>query len=341
MMKKVIEDKDRSDDMKEFDFIRAIKPTNLRQRRVIKGIGDDAAILRTPYQDTIMTVDTMVENVHFSRQTANPFQIGWRALAANISDIAAMGGFPIAYLVSIIVSDGWGEQELLEIYHGMDELATTYGMDLIGGDTVVGKELSISITVVGTVDKERARYRSHARDGDILFVTGLLGGSACGLHVLLHEPSDLHASFQHVIRKHQMPIPRVEFVTKCKSIARMALNDISDGIASEVNEIAAASDLALVIEPSHIPAPKELQHFSNSLQYEWKMSGGEDFELIGSIAPEDWPKLEAAATESEMYVTKIGTVFHDPAKNGFAWIKENNQLRRLESTGYIHKTADK
>lgn len=338
MMKKAIEDEDRSDNMKEFDFIRAIQPSNLRQAHVIKGIGDDAAILRTPYQDTILTVDTMVENIHFSHQTVTPFHIGWRALAANISDIAAMGGYPIAYLVSITVSDKWTENELMEIYNGMDLLASNYGMDLIGGDTVVGQELSISITVVGTVDKDRARYRSHARDGDIVFVTGELGGAACGLHVLLHEPLELHDSLQRVIRKHQMPVPNVDFIKSCQSISRMALNDISDGLASEANEIAASSDLALVIDPSKIPVPKELQRFSEHLQYDWKMSGGEDFELVGTIAQKDWSKLQKIASANQLPITKIGTVFHDPDKNGCAWVKKNNQLHRLESSGYRHET---
>lgn len=324
--------------MKEFDFIRAIQPTSLRQPQVIKGIGDDAAIVRNPYHDSILTVDTMVENIHFSRKTVEPFHIGWRALAANISDIAAMGGVPIAYLVSIVVSDSWEEYELLEIYAGMDELAKKYKMDLIGGDTVIGQELSISITVMGTVAANGKRYRSHARDGDIVFVTGNVGGSACGLHVLLNEDHDLRPLFKNAIRKHQMPVPNVKFVEKCHTIKRMALNDISDGIASEANEIAKASNISLEIEPNKIPIHKELKQFSPILQYQWKMSGGEDFELLGTVSAQEWQELKNIAEDNNITISKIGSVSNHHERNGSAWIKDADKIFRLEPTGYIHET---
>ncbi|GAA0304818.1 thiamine-monophosphate kinase [Gracilibacillus halotolerans] len=324
--------------MKEFDFIRAIQPANLRQSHVIKGIGDDAAIVRTPYHDSILTVDTMVENIHFSRKTVDPFHIGWRALAANISDIAAMGGVPIAYLVSIVVSDNWKEHELIEIYNGMDELARKYNMDLIGGDTVIGQELSISITVMGTVAANGKRYRSHARDGDVVFVTGNLGGSACGLHVLLQDTGNSLTPFKDAIRKHQMPIPNVEFVERCASIKRMALNDISDGIASEANEIAKASNISIEIEPDKLPTHKDLEHFPSELQYQWKMSGGEDFELLGTVSLHEWHEIKKIANQIHVPITKIGSVHYHTERNGKAWIKDNNKLLRLEPTGYIHKT---
>lgn len=322
--------------MKEFDFIKSITPKTLKQPGIIKGIGDDAAILRYPYEDMIVTVDTMVESVHFSKKTTSPFHIGYRSLAANISDIAAMGGKPAAYLVSIIIPKDWEDKSLNEIYKGMSQLAKEFHMDLIGGDTVDGKQLAVSITVFGTVPRDKARYRNTARDGDIVFVTGTLGGSACGLHVLLNKPACRYRKFQRVINKHQMPAPRVDFIQACQSLDRMALNDVSDGIANEANEIAEASNKVLYLEYDKIPYKKELLHFSEEQQIEWKLSGGEDFEIVGTIAEKDWTTLKEKAKQTNTNVTAIGKVINDPNKNASVWLKKDGKRHVLQKSGYTH-----
>ena len=161
--------------MDEFSFINLIKQDYYTQSTLIKGVGDDGAVFRQSSKDIVTAMDTFVEDIHFSRKTMRPFYIGYRALAANISDLAAMGASPAFYLVSIIIPKSWSEDELLQIFTGMKTLAKTFNMDLIGGDTVSGQQLSISITVIGYVQRGKARYRSSAQDGDIVFVTGTLG----------------------------------------------------------------------------------------------------------------------------------------------------------------------
>src|SRR5699024_2896682 len=138
---------------------------------LIKGVGDDAAVFRTN-EDMVTAVDTFIEGVHFSSKTMNNFHVGYRALAANVSDMAAMGAMPIYYLVSIVIPKYINEEQVLKLFEGMDSLATIYNMDLIGGDTVSGEVLSISITIMGTVQKDGARYRHNAQINDIVFVTG-------------------------------------------------------------------------------------------------------------------------------------------------------------------------
>src|SRR5699024_10384081 len=146
--------------MDEFSFIDSIKQYTYKQSSLKKGIGDDAAVFRQPSEDIVTAVDTFVEGVHFSRKTMDSFHVGYRALAANISDLAAMGAAPAFYLVSIVIPKTWPIEEIEQIFFGMKDLAGIYKLDLVGGDTVSGKELTISITVIGYVDRNKARYRS-------------------------------------------------------------------------------------------------------------------------------------------------------------------------------------
>src|SRR5690625_4792534 len=169
--------------MDEFQFIDSIKPKSYTQHSIEKGIGDDAAVFRSMTYDTVTAVDTFVEDIHFSKKTMKFYHIGYRALAANISDMAAMGAEPKFYLVSITIPPGTSSKELQQMYSGMKEIATDYKMDLIGGDTVSGKQLVVCITIIGFVSRGKARYRSHASVGDIVFVTGTLGDSQAGLHI--------------------------------------------------------------------------------------------------------------------------------------------------------------
>ncbi|SES24185.1 thiamine-monophosphate kinase [Gracilibacillus ureilyticus] len=322
--------------MDEFKFIQSITPKYYHQSSIITGIGDDAAIIRQQQSDTVIAMDTMVESVHFSEKTTSPYHIGYRALAANISDIAAMGGKVTAYLVSIVIPKRWDEEKIRDIYRGMNDLAAHFQMDLIGGDTVSGSQLTISITVIGSVKNDQARYRGDAKPGDYIFVTGTLGDSACGLYVLLHGEREEQDEFKYFINRHQMPWPRISFIQECQQIKRMALNDVSDGIANEANEIAEASQLLLELDYEKIPVHQDLRKFPKHQQYNWSLSGGEDFELIGTVPAADWEILEKAAERTKTSITKIGEVKDIKEKNGSAWIYHENQYRKLERSGYTH-----
>lgn len=165
--------------MDEFAFINQVKQSVYRQPSLVKGVGDDAAVFRQPSQDIVTAADTLVEGVHFSRAIMDPFHIGYRSLAANVSDIAAMGAAPAFYLVSIVIPDSCSDEELNGIYQGLSSAASVHHMDLIGGDTVSGSELSIAVTAIGFVQKEKARFRSLAQPGDI-FVCDRNVGGCCG-----------------------------------------------------------------------------------------------------------------------------------------------------------------
>ncbi|MGY0694893.1 thiamine-phosphate kinase [Virgibacillus sp. FSP13] len=318
--------------MDEFMFINSIKQTSYKQSSLLKGVGDDAAVFRQSTQDIVTTVDTFVENVHFSRETMEPFHIGHRVLAANVSDMAAMGAVPAFYLVSIVRPPHWSDEELQQIYQGMRILANSYKIDLIGGDTVSGKELAISITVIGYVDKNKARYRGSAEIGDIVFVTGTLGDSRAGFHILNHPGQ--YTNEKYLTIKHRMPSPRVTFSHELRQLSRIALNDVSDGIANEAAEIAEASGVSIVLDYDKLPKSEAFHQFSSDQQRNWQLFGGEDFELIGTVAKSDWPLIKQLAEQTNTKVTEIGYVGYK--LTNFVYLQEKGQRIVLKKQGYTH-----
>ncbi|MBB6454857.1 thiamine-monophosphate kinase [Salirhabdus euzebyi] len=321
--------------MDEFQFIDSITPFYYRQSSLLKGIGDDTAVIRPPTGfDLVTAVDTMVEDVHFSLNTMDPYHVGYRALAANISDLAAMGSSPAYYMVSLVIPNDWTPKQLEGIYKGMNELAQVYNMDLIGGDTVSGKQLVLSITVYGFVPYDKSRYRSHAKENDIVFVTGTLGDSAYGLY-LLQNGENIGVEQNYFVQRHRMPTPRVKFAQKLQTFKRVCLNDISDGIANEANEIAAASNIDLYLEYEDIPIKRQLKKLPNSTQREFILSGGEDFELIGTACKEDWENIKQIALNTDTEITAIGYTATSQGKSS-VFLSKDNKTSILNKTGYTH-----
>ncbi|GGM39624.1 thiamine-monophosphate kinase [Paraliobacillus quinghaiensis] len=324
--------------MDEFKFIDSIKQNTYKQPSLLKGIGDDAAVFRQNYQDVVTAVDTFVENVHFSRKTMDPYHIGYRVLAANISDMAAMGATPAYYMISIVIPENWSESELQQIYQGMDRIASTYKMDLIGGDTVGGSELVVSITIIGFVDKQKARYRSTMQDGDVLFVTGTLGDAAAGLHLLTSDKNDLVQDNNYLIDRHRLPTPRVAFAQALSTLERVTLNDISDGIANEASELATASNLTVQLYYEKLPKHPKLKQFSSEQQRAFQLFGGEDFELVGSVPQKDWDSVLQAAKKTAVKISEIGNVLYEPNGSNNVFLIENGKKHVLEKGGYTHRS---
>ncbi|OIS56105.1 thiamine-phosphate kinase [Bacillus subtilis] len=323
--------------MDEFDLIHSITPRTIRHSSVDVGIGDDAALYTAKHGvQEIVCVDTMVEDVHFKLHYSSPEDIGYKALAVNISDIAAMGGIPKYYLVSIAVPSRWTKAEIKAMYEGMNELGKLYHMDLIGGDTVsISDKLVVTVTVIGEVEKGRACLRSLARPNDIVFVTGEIGSSAAGLSLLLEETNLQNSSVEtdYFIHRHKRPQPRVSVGRLCSSMNRAALNDISDGLASELNEIAEASCVSIEIDESMLPIHSDLPKLHRNWK-EWALFGGEDFELTGTVSNDEWEVLKQKCETHQLPITKIGHVREKTESNVI--LKTDNGLRILEKKGYNH-----
>jgi len=263
---------------------------------VVVGVGDDAAVVApTPGMQTVLTCDSMVEIVDFLPWTMDDPSIGWKAMAQNISDVAAMGAIPKYALVALSAPRDFPVERLERVYEGLYACAASYGVAVVGGDMSTAPErLTVTITAVGEVEAGRALLRSGARPGDVAFVTGPLGLSAAGLDYLLRRrlpaeetrPED--EPWAALIAAHRRPRPAVAAGRALLGLAT-SLNDVSDGLASECREIAEASGVRIELAASAIPVAPALADYCARRgvdPLDFILAGGEDYELVGT-APAD------------------------------------------------------
>lgn len=268
---------------------------------VTLGIGDDTAIATsTPGQEWLLTVDTMVEKIHFRDDTMSEYDIGYKALAANVSDIAAMGGLPKLALISVSVPSQWDAPRMKLLFDGIYACAEQYDVVIVGGDTTSAPQhLVVSVTLTGSVETGKAIRRSGARPGQLVFLTGPTGLSAGGLHYLLNKnkqegeiapPKFSIEAPTRLIQAHQRPAPSVRAGRILLEKGWGAsLNDVSDGVASEAWEIAEASGVKLILHESQLPISGELAtyaHDNHMNPLEWVLFGGEDYVLLGTVERE-------------------------------------------------------
>lgn len=317
----------------EFSLIDKLTQHSIYNPTYVKvGVGDDCAVYDTPREvDQLVSTDMMVEGIHFSERTTSPFDIGYRLGTANISDIAAMGGTPRHMVVSIAVPEGRDTSYVEEVYNGLHNICADYDVNIIGGDTVSTEgPFVISATVFGDVPTNQSVLRSGAQDGDVVFITNYLGLSYVGLHSLLEGCEDYPVS-QSV---HQRPIPHVECGIIARDLGATSMNDISDGLSSELNEIAKASQVTIYVDESTLPIHPEVQAYCESHHmspYFPMWTGGEDFQLVGTI-----PSDKAEALPAETF-TIIGYV---KAGNTQVVVDCDGQWVKVEPKGYNHLSHD-
>ncbi len=290
----------------EFALIsRLARQSPITHPDLVAGIGDDAAVIggAFPHSDLLLvTTDMLVENCHFRQSWATPFQIGIKAVSCNVSDIAAMGGMPTFMFVSLALAADTDVSWVEALYEGMAAACRRYGVVIAGGDTTHGEVVTISITLLGRVSPQNLRMRSHASPGDLLCVTGPLGGSAAGLAMLsagLAPPPDLK-------EKHLAPGCRLDVSPAIAPLAR-AMIDISDGLGAEVNHVCDQSGTGAEIRVADIPihpSVREAASQTGNDPLDFVVSGGEDFELLFSITPENKQRLE----EKGIHADTVGCV---------------------------------
>lgn len=263
-------------------------------------VGDDAALLSIAEQHSlVVTTDTLVDGVHFSDRTTTAADAGWRAVAANLSDLAAMGAMPLGITVGLALpgelSVAWVEQ----LYQGMAACLQPFNTPIVGGDVCRSPVATISITAFGQVRPAYAIRRSTAQPGDAIVVTGVHGASRAGLELLLHPESGqtlCEDDRTALIQAHQRPKPRLDAIpllwqahaahpSPDKSW-RVAGMDSSDGLADAVLQICRESDVGAVLERDRLPVPGALRNWlSEAKAIEWTLYGGEDFELVLCLPP--------------------------------------------------------
>lgn len=271
-------------------------------------IGDDAAVLVTDTeQSLVVTTDMLVDGVHFSDATTSPEDAGWRAVVANLSDLAAMGATPLGITVALGLPGDLSVSWVESLYQGMTECLQQYHTPIVGGDVVRSPITSLSITAFGQVHPNRIIRRSAAQVGDAIVVTGVHGASHAGLKLLLDPEigKDLTtAEKADLIKAHQRPQPRLDVLPHLwqilensklrsnnspspQSPAPVAGMDSSDGLADAVLQICRASRVGAVLESAQIPLPTAFDHWLKAEQaLNYALYGGEDFELLLCLPPD-------------------------------------------------------
>jgi thiamine-monophosphate kinase len=319
--------------MKEFNVIEDFFKTKSIQRKdVIIGIGDDGAVTRIPQgQALVTTTDTLLSGVHFLADTP-PHAIAQKAIAVNLSDLAAMGAEPAWISLSLslpIIDTDW-----LEAFsNGLQESAIYYSVQLIGGDTVQGP-LSITITAQGFVPFEQALTRSKAKPGDAVYVTGTLGDAGLGLHIAQkkHVLEDLtHQDF--LLNRLNYPTPRLLVGTSLRRIASSCI-DISDGLVSDIKHILKASQCGATIHVDKLPmsqALKESVAYSQAIDY--SLSAGDDYELLFTVNEEQKGYLETTLANANVHATYIG---HLTGNVGKLELRLADKPYEYNAKGYEH-----
>lgn len=259
---------------------------------LVLGIGDDAALIRAGDRDLIVTTDLLVENTHFRMDINEPYLLGWKSMAANISDIAAMGGVPTYTFVSIGLPD-IDACVVESMYEGMRECCTKYGSGIAGGDTVGSAAgIVINVTQLGWVEPDRAALRSGAKPGDQIIVTNTLGDSRTGLELLLKWGlNGARKRSEFLVERHLKPQPRVNEARAAVATGKVhAMMDLSDGLSMDLTRMCQASAVGARVYSDQVPISDELRAVAASLEkdsLDLAVSGGEDYELMIVCDPED------------------------------------------------------
>lgn len=284
-------------DIGEFGLIQEIRKGIILPSDIV-GIGDDCAIIpQREGIETLVSTDMLIEGTHFLMNAITPYDLGWKSAAANISDIAAMGGECVGSFLSFALPETIDKEWLDAFFRGYNDLSGRFNCPLLGGDTTYSHiGLCINVTVIGKSTLGRSVRRSNACDGDLICVTGELGDSAGGLKVIL-ENCVRDKTAEYLVDRHYKPLPRINEGQHIARAGANAMMDISDGIGSDLLHILHSSGAGAEIETESIPISLEL--LRKCAQTGWDplelaISGGEDYELLFTISEKDAQNLDLA-----------------------------------------------
>ena len=282
------------------------------------GVGDDSALLTPPpNQQLVICADTLVAGRHFPLDT-NPHAIGWKSVAVNLSDIAAMGAKPQSILLALSlpqIDHDW----LKGFSQGLYDCCDQFGVSLIGGDTTQSPHLTISVTALGWIETGQAITRSDARIGDYVCVSGQVGDAAYALHHLGHP----------LQKRLDYPTPRCQLGQKLKGLSSSMI-DISDGLAQDLGHILKASHVGATLDLDQLPIDAALKKLQQEKQWQYALAGGDDYELCFSISPQNYEKL--LQQQLDVNITKIGKIVQQQDLT----FMQNGVDHSLQFHGYQH-----
>lgn len=274
-------------------------------RRAVLGVGDDCALLAVdPGMQLAVSCDMLVEGRHFL-STVAPERLGHKALAVNLSDLAACGAEPLACTLALALPRA-DETFLTGFAHGLFALADEFGVDLVGGDTTAGP-LNVCITVFGQVPAGRALLRSGARVGDEIWVSGTLGDARLALETFRGAVALPGAAFETVRRAMELPQPRVALGRALRGVASSAI-DLSDGLVGDLGHVLARSGVGAVLDADALPRSAVLAAQPQALQRQCTLAGGDDYELLFTAAPSQHDAVLAAGRACGVAVTRCGRI---------------------------------
>jgi thiamine-monophosphate kinase len=300
--------------------------------KLLIGIGDDTAAWKGDNDIQLATTDSLIQGVHFNLDTIGWEEIGYKAIAVNLSDIAAMGGIPQYCLVSLALPGATDVDNVVKLYHGMSSLAYQYGVIIAGGNVSSANELVISITVFGTLKGSVALTRSAAREGEKVAITGYTGLSAAGMRML---KEDLHFDEEttNLLRQaHCKPVPRIQEGQGLLHYGVKTAIDISDGLIADLAHICEASKVSALINENSVPVHPVLEKYFAESCYRLALTGGEDYELLFT-ASDDVMKRLVNKMSCPIYI--IGEITGEIAGQVDVIDEEGKKLS-FEQSGWKH-----
>ncbi len=314
----------------EFELIaRYFQQQNLQRDDVLVGIGDDGAVLTVaPGKQLVVAMDTLVAGVHFPEQ-ASPFDIGYKALAVNLSDLAAMGAEPAWFTLALTLPEA-DEAWLQEFSRGLFTLARRHMVQLVGGDTTRGP-LTITVQAHGFVSDKVAMRRSTARAGDRIYVTGPLGDAALALQSVLGKVALPEEHSESLLQRLHRPTPRVTAGLALRGLTSSCI-DISDGLLADLGHICSASKVGAVIRLADIPLSEGMRAAGID-PYPLALSGGDDYELLCTIPPGLIKTLERALYDMNVQLHCIGEI---EAGSGVRCLDQSGAPYQSAASGYQH-----
>jgi thiamine-monophosphate kinase len=303
---------------------------------LIQGIGDDVAVIEMGAKVLLITTDILIEGIHFDRSWIDSHQLGRKALAVNLSDIASMGGIPKYFLISIGLPKNLPISFVSSFYLGLKNEAKRFRVELIGGDTSLSKKIVINICLLGESRKKDLLFRKGARVGDDLFVSGTLGDAALGLKIL-QEDGKINGA-DGLIKKHLLPCPRIELGQALAGHPwATAMIDVSDGLLIDASHLLEASGVGAQIWEDRIPLSRLYRKWIHSFSkdpFELAFSGGEDYELLFTAPSQMRKRISSFAHSLKIPITRVGEIL--PKKAGLRIIRKDGKGYSPSRLGFEH-----
>ena len=331
-------------EISEFELISRLEKvlnssSTVADAQIKLGIGDDAAVLTPQSKNQVISSDALVENVHFIYDQISMHNLGWKALASNYSDIAAMGCEPLAVSITLGVKKNQKIEDLENIYGGFCAITSTYGGSIIGGDIVKSKEFFISISVIGQNNQTSTLMRSKAIPGDLIAVSGEIGSSSAGLRLisdfdtsLYENEPDKSSKFLPFLTSHFKPEPQIELGKIILDCGIKTCTDISDGLIRDLSNICDSSKVSAIVNIDQIPTATNLKSLFPNDWDQFCLSGGEDYQLLftGTLN-----KVKQIQKQSTSKITVIGEITKASDTKISLVDNANNQIK-YEHKGWDH-----